>query len=189
MARSGRKRKQGVKRYSKGKSKGRIQRAQPHDKGSEGYQRRRAEHEALWGRRASQAYDAPGRAWAAGLISDLERDACRVFNMAYWSMIPGKPRSTTLSQFVPEARNMRVGEWLTEMERQERERRREAMIIDVTNRIDALGRHVRRAFDMVAVDDTADEGPAWLDRLTSARPHDVDREMMKYCRRGIRELF
>lgn len=185
MARPGRKRKPG-KRYPNGRRK----RATIHDKGCDGYQRRKAKHEIMWGRRAAEATDAPGRAWAGGLLNDMERDACRVFNRAYWSMIPGGSSASTLAQFVPETRQMKVGQWMTETERDEKTRRREQMVIDVTNRIDGLGRHVRRAFDMVAIDmDNIEDGPEWLERLLYHRETEADHLMLKHLKRAIRELF
>ena len=185
MANAGRKRRQNVKRYPGGRIKPRL----VIDKGCDGVQRRQLRHEAMWGPRAGQATDAAGRAWAGHLLTDLERDAVRVFARAYWSMIPGGSGTSTLAQFVPEIRNMAVGQWLTQTERDERTKRREQMIIDITNKLDALGRHVRRAFDMLAIDQHIDDGPPWLDRLLAGQGHDVDHEMMEYVRRGIKVLY
>lgn len=186
MAKAGRKRKPNRKRYPNGRAKPTTPR---HDKGSDGTQRRRAAKEAQWGVRAGEAVDAPGRAWAGVLITDLERDALRAFHYAYWFTLPGGYPPGTLKQFQPEVRNMRVGEWLTEDESDARDKARERMIIDTAKRIDAMGIHVRRAFDMVATEWNFDEGPPWLDRLLSGKFHTGDREMMEFCRRATQVLF
>ena len=186
---TGRKRKQGVKRYPGG----RIKRSQVYDRGSEGYQRRRELLTAAlptdYKRRVGEAIDAPGRAYAAGLLTDTQRDAIRIFSRAYWCMLPGGYGKTTLAQFVPGARSMKVAEWLHEDDKAVRDKKREDMVVRVRDEQTKLGAHVKRAFDHIALDQHVDDGPAWLDRLLFNQAHDGDHEMMAALRLSLAPLF
>ena len=190
MSRAGRKRKPNQRRYASGRLK---PRAKAPDKGCDGYQNRVERLTAALPkelrRRIGEAHDAPGRAWAAGLISDTERDAIRIFGLAYWAHLPGGYGNTTLSQFIPSARSMKVADWLHEDDKAERDRKREKMVTDVRDKQTRLGMHIKRAFDHVALDQNADAGPPWLDRLLFNEAHDGDHEMMAALKLSLAPLF
>lgn len=153
---------------------GRLSRAklQPYDRGTERAQMIRA----IYG---TDCTDAIGRAYRAGLLGDEavakpRLDLGRHLAALYW-------------------RHLKQGGWRCALAdsnagavviaNPERERRREAWLVETLRAVDALGRPVRRAFDELVIDPWPDEGPAWLDRLILAsrcrdRPERADMQTL-----------
>lgn len=187
MARPGRKRKSGVRTKS-----GRLARVVTIDRGCEGVQRR----QRAFGVRAltndneeivvdsSQTFDALGRAWSAGLISERFRDSGRVIAAQYWRVY-GFATPDSLARFQP---TTAFG-----LPDDEKDRIREDALNDALDAVRREGRDVARAFSQLVVDLHPDCGPAWLDRAIAARhtgrsPHEADGAMLELAVRGLKAV-
>jgi hypothetical protein len=115
-----------------------------------------------------------GRAWSAGLLevdgkcSIAMRDKGREVAALYWRHFGNHAPQDTLAQFLPSGGG--------------KERDLEAALNMSLDRINAMGRDVRSAFDKLTINEGPtgfDSGPVWLDRLVLAKrkgeappPHD-----------------
>ena len=142
MARAGRKRKEG-RRDEKGKLRPIIM----PDRGNE---RTAAKREKF----GTDGADAIGRAYRAGLLGEdgqILMQTARSFHRAYWPMFGVGQPGCTLGD-----RTGGGGEGNIDSER---------WVVKTVNRIGAMGRDYRKAFDELVLDFNPDFGPSWLDQL------------------------
>lgn len=156
MARAGRKRKAGKRTES-----GQLSRAgKLYDKGNI-----RAEwKQSVYGPDGS---DAIGRAYVRGLLGEhgqILLATGRAIARAYWPVFGTGRIGCTLGNQTGSAGDgsLLMEQWLTVQ----------------LNRIDAMGRDYRRAFDSLVIDINPDEGPAFLDRLIAGTGKQADHDTL-----------
>lgn len=163
----GRKRKNG-----KREKNGRISRAglPRYDSGTD----RAREKLSVYGTDGS---DAIGRAFRAGLLGEdgaILVDTARAVHRAYWPMLGVGRIGCTLGN-----RTGQSGDGNPERER---------WLKETLDKVNVMGRPVRRAFDDLVININPDEGPVWLDRLIASKPHSDDGVMLAMAIRGISAL-
>lgn len=169
MSRAGRKRSTGKRHPS-----GRLVQRTKDDRGTPEIQARRRRYAGETGD-PQQTVDAIGRAYCAGLVTADQRDAARRFAALYWQKLPApNPISSLYKNMVQGL----VEEMPAGTDRQAivedadaRDIRQERALNIILKRLNAMGHHIRRAFDELVIDHNPDSGPPWLDRLLVQRHH------------------
>lgn len=124
------------------------------------------------GKQETHTCDAIGRAYITGLLGSGQEaedllNAGRGMARRYWSTMGTTLTPDSLARFQPQDG---TGDPMSQDERDERDRMREASLLAHLDLIDRMGRmrDVRRAFDQLVIDPNPDHGPVWLDSIIAA---------------------
>ena len=124
------------------------------------------------GKQETHTCDAIGRAYITGLLGSGQEaedllHAGRSVARRYWATLGVTLTPDSLARFQPQDA---IGDPMSEEDRDERDRMREASLLATLDVLDRCGRNreVRRAFDQLVIDPNPDQGPAWLDSIITA---------------------
>lgn len=176
MARAGRKRKQGPR------SKGRLIKTMPIDRGTE----RTQAMQKLYG---TDGCDAIGRAYRAGLLGEGSEaktmlDLARAISNAYWCAYETGRYQCALGD--------RTFGNVTPIDHA-KVKAREVWLRECLDVVDRMGAQTRRAFRQLVVDVNPDSGPKWLDAVIYAERMRVparieDRQALRAALDGLEIL-
>ncbi|MGR4893356.1 hypothetical protein ACIPPQ_20215 [Sphingopyxis sp. LARHCG72] len=165
MARAGRKRKEG-RRDAKGKLRPIIM----PDRGND---RTAAKREAF----GTDGGDAIGRAYRSGLLGENGQrlmQTARSFHRAYWPMFGVGQIGCTLG-------DRSGGDGDGDIDR-------EQWVVKTVQRVDAMGRDHRKAFDELVLDFWPDYGPHWLDALIAKQDCETSKAKLDLAIKVLNEL-
>jgi hypothetical protein len=149
------------------------------------------------GKQETHTCDAIGRAYITGLLGSGQEaedllNAGRGMARRYWSTMGTTLTPDSLARFQPQDG---AGDPMSQDERDERDRMREASLLANLDIIDRMGRmrDVRRAFDQLVIDPNPDHGPPWLDAIMAAHRakavgRDQDYRMLSLALDGLRAI-
>jgi len=149
------------------------------------------------GKQETHTCDAIGRAYITGLLGSGQEaedllNAGRGMARRYWSTMGTTLTPDSLARFQPQDG---AGDPMSQDERDERDRMREASLLANLDIIDRMGRmrDVRRAFDQLVIDPNPDHGPPWLDAIMAAHRakavgKDQDYRMLSLALDGLRAI-